>query len=76
MSRSRKKVPVSTFACCKSQKKGKIMASKRFRRLVKSLLSQGEELLPMKSHDVTSTYDLGGDGKTYWKNHTEEFMRK
>ena len=52
------------------------MARKRFRRLVKSLLSQGEETLPVKSKEVTSPYDLGGDGKTYWKNHTEEFMRK
>ena len=76
MSRSRKKVPVSTNACCKSQKRGKVMASKRFRRLVKSMLVQGNEDLPMKSIEVTSPYELGGDGKQYWKDHTDDFMRK
>ena len=76
MSRSRKKHPGSTAAVCKSQKNGKIMASKRFRRLVKTLLSQGNEGLPVKSIELTSSYDLGGDGKVYWVDHTEKFMRK
>ena len=76
MSRSRKRVPVSTCVCCKSQKKGKMLASKRFRRLVKSLLSQGDEMLPMKSRDLTSPYDLGGDGKKYWHIHSDKLLRK
>lgn len=76
MSRSRKKTPVSTNAKCKSQKKGKTMANKRFRRMVKSLLSQEEQPLPLKSIELTSSYDLGGDGKMYCKEHGDEFMRK
>lgn len=52
------------------------MASKRFRRMVKSLLAQDKEVLPVKSIELTSSYDLGGDGKLYWIDHTEEFMRK
>ena len=76
MSKSRKKIPVSTVVKCKSQKRGKVMASKRFRRMVKLLLAQDKEVLPVKSIELTSSYNLGGDGKLYWKDHTEEFMRK
>lgn len=32
--------------------------------------------LPVKSIEVTNPYDLGGDGKTYWKDHDERWMRK
>ena len=38
MSRSRKKFPAGVNCCCKSQKKGKKVASKRFRRKVKVLM--------------------------------------
>lgn len=70
MSRSKKKSPAGVCCCCKSQKKGKRVASKRFRRCVKILISQEKyELLPIRSIEMTSSWDLGGDGKTYYGYH-------
>lgn len=78
MSRSRKKNPGSTNVCCKSQKAGKKMSSRRFRRAVRELLQRhGEEaVLPMTGKALTDEWDLGGDGKQYWKDHDDKFMRK
>ena len=66
MSRSRKRMPVSTWCCCKSQKKGKQASSRKFRRKAHVLLHQGKaHLLPLKSFEVMSPWDLGGDGKHF-----------
>lgn len=75
MSRSRKRNPGGTY-CGNSQHRGKKVASKRFRRKVKVMLHNESGELPVKSIEVTSPYDLGGDGKTYWKDHDERWMRK
>ena len=67
MSRSRKKFPAGVNCCCKSQKKGKKVASKRFRRKVKVLMHQESyERLPFFSIELTSPWDLGGDGKSFY----------
>ena len=75
MSRSKKKKPFFTYVGC-SQKAGKVKANKRFRRLVKMRLHAGSTSLPLKSIEVTSPYDLGGDGKHFWKEADEKSMRK
>ena len=73
MSRSRKRMPGSTWCCCKSQKKGKQASSRKYRRRTKVLLHQGNDhLLPLKSFEVMSPWDLGGDGKHFWGFHPEE----
>lgn len=72
MSRSKKKFPAGVICCCKSQKRGKNVASKRFRRCVKSLMHQRKyECLPYRSIEITSPWDLGGDGKIFYGYHPE-----
>lgn len=75
MSRSRKKNPGGTVYGC-SQHEGKKAASKKFRRIAKEWLRNGSETLPVKSIELTRPYELGGDGKIYWKKHSDKFMRK
>lgn len=66
MSRSKKKFPAGVWCGCKSQKKGKRVASKRFRRYTKILIAQAKyDLLPKRSIEITSPWDLGGDGKRF-----------
>lgn len=73
MSRSRKRMPASTSCCCKSQKKGKQASSRKFRHKAKALLHQGKHhLLPLKSFEVMSPWDLGGDGKAFFGFHVDE----
>ena len=78
MSRSRKRMPVTTWCCCKSQKKGKQASSRKFRRKAHVLLHQGKEhLLPLKSFEVMPSWDLGGDGKHFWRFHPDDrFVKK
>lgn len=67
MSRSRKKVCGGTICCCKSQKRGKQIASRRFRRNEHRLIAMGKYYsLPIRSRELTSPWDLGGDGKTVY----------
>jgi len=76
MSRSKKKQPFFTYVGCKSQKAGKVKANKRFRRIVKMRLHAGSTNLPLKSIELTASYNLGGDGKHFWKDADEKAMRK
>lgn len=82
MSRSKKKFPAGVICCCKSQKQGKKIASKRFRRHVKILIHRKKyECLPYRSIEIISPWDLGGDGKTFYGYHPEcewyiKIMRK
>ena len=73
MSRSRKRMPCGTWYGCKSQKKGKKVSSRKFRRKVHMLLSQGEyQDLPSKPFEIMDPWDLGGDGKTFFGFHPDE----
>ena len=68
MSRSRKKTPVSTICCCKSQKRGKQCCNRRFRRRERMLLHMNDiEGLPNRPMEIMDPWDLGGDGKRFWK---------
>jgi hypothetical protein len=72
MSRSKKKFPAGVWCGCKSQKKGKRTASKRFRRYTKKLIAQAKyDLLPKRSIKMASPWDLGGDGKRFYGYHPE-----
>ena len=73
MSRSRKRMPGSTWCCSKSQKKGKQASSRKFRRKEHVSLHQGRDyLLPFKSFEVMRSWDLGGDGKAFFGFRPEE----
>ena len=66
MSRSRKRTPVTCWVGCKSQKRGKQICSRKFRRQVHQLISVGRlEQLPFLMREVMESWDLGGDGKGY-----------
>lgn len=67
MSRSRKKYAGGTNCVCKSQKKGKQMCHRKFRRVGKFF----------KMREAMDSWDLGGDGKsvyTFDKN-SEEYEK-
>ncbi len=73
MSRSRKKFPAGVVCGCKSQKRGKQIASKRFRRRVRILMRLRKyERLPYRSTELTSPWDLGGDGKCFYGYHPDK----
>lgn len=73
MSKSRKKTPVSTWCCCKSQKKGKQESHRKFRRRENMLVSSGRyEYLPYRQWEIVEQWDLGGDGKVYWGHFPSE----
>ena len=78
MSRSRKKVPAGTFCCCKSQKRGKQVCNRKFRRREHMALCSGHlERLPYQSIEIMDPWDLGGDGKCFWGYaFEEEWFRK
>ena len=66
MSRSRKRTPISCWVCCKSQKRGKQVCNRKFRRREHQAISVGNyERLPLLPIEVMSSWDLGGDGKGY-----------
>ena len=67
MGKSRKRTPVSTWCCCKSQKQRKQMSHRMFRRREHVMLhSEIFENLPLRQWEIVEQWDLGGDGKTYW----------
>jgi hypothetical protein len=61
MTRSRKKNPVETYIG-KSQKRGKQMCNRMFRRECKTALFT-DKLLPIRLREVLDEWSLGGDGK-------------
>lgn len=66
MSRSRKRSPITCWVKCKSQKRGKQICGRKFRRRVHQFISVGKiELLPFLAREVMESWDLGGDGKGY-----------
>lgn len=78
MSRSRKRTSISCVACCKSQKRGKQICNRKFRRKEHQTISIGDyDALPIYTIEVMETWDLGGDGKSYFhvKPHDEWFLK-
>ncbi len=78
MGKSRKKVCAGTNCCCKSQKKGKQIASRRFRRKEHLMIEHRMfDSLPRRSIEVTCPWDLGGDGKSVysWNPHNPFYAK-
>ena len=68
MSRSRKRTPICCWVCCKSQKRGKQVCNRKFRRQERQKMGVGDiETLPLRTYEVMSPWDLGGDGKGYFR---------
>jgi hypothetical protein len=67
MSKSRKRFPAGTWCCCKSQKRGKQISHRKFRRREHVLMhNQHFEKLPRRQYEITCQWDLGGDGKCFY----------
>jgi hypothetical protein len=67
MSKSRKRFPAGTCCCCKSQKRGKQISHRKFRRREHVLMhNQHFEKLPRRQYEITCQWDLGGDGKCFY----------
>lgn len=66
MGKSRKRTPVSTIYG-KSQKRGKQMCHRCFRRREHVMIHVGNyDRLPYRQLEIVEQWDLGGDGKCYW----------
>ena len=78
MSKSKKKTPVSTICCCKSQKRGKQLCHRKFRRRERAMIQKGDYArLPFRMFEVTEQWSLGGDGKCFFGfNQDEEWFVK
>ena len=73
MGKSRKKTPVCTWCCCKSQKRGKQISHRKFRRLEQVLVhSEKFDVLPKRQWEIVEQWDLGGDGKQYFGHSPSE----
>lgn len=66
MGKSRKKTPACTWCCCKSQKRGKQICHRKYRRHERMFILAGMyDCLPIRQWEVVEQWDLGGDGKHY-----------
>ena len=73
MGKSRKRTPICTNCICKTQKRGKQFSHRRFRRMECVLLHiEKYSQLPCKQHELTESWDLGGDGKSYFHGCLDE----
>ncbi len=73
MSKSKKRTPVCTWCYCKSQKRGKQISHRKFRRYEQILVQTGEfNKLPFRQWEIVSQWDLGGDGKHFFGYHMTE----
>ena len=66
MGKSKKKFPAGLYIGL-SQKSGKQISHRRFRRREHSLIQVGYyEWLSFCQYEITNRWDLGGDGKAVW----------
>ena len=73
MGKSKKKTPACTWCCCKSQKKGKQISHRMFRRHEHLLvLSEKYDQFPFRQWEIVDQWDLGGDGKHYCGHFPDE----
>ena len=65
MSRSRKSQPYTVGAGCRSQKRGKRVCNRKFRRQERRAILSGRwDSLPYRQIEVMDSWDLGGDGSS------------
>ena len=73
MGKSKKRTPISTFCCSKSQKRGKQICHRKYRRIEHMMLrSNNDEHLPIRQYEIVSPWNLGGDGKVYWGHYPDK----
>jgi len=76
MARSRRKTKIFGSTTCRSEKEDKRLMNRAIRSKVKAKLKhQDDDDLPDKDH-IMSTWEMGKDGKGYWKDAKDSDMRK
>ncbi len=66
MGKSKKKFPCGP-CIGRSQKCGKQISHRRFRRREHVLIQAGNyDRMPYRQYEITDCWDLGGDGKYFW----------
>ncbi len=79
MSHSYKKTPICGLTCAESDKPGKTLYNRRYRRVIRHLLQSGMyDLLPLVK-ELYNAYNLPKDGKKYYdgkSNYRKEALRK
>lgn len=76
MARSRKYTPVGGNTKSESEKWWKSVQNRRLRRKVKILLSKTIDDVDINLRDISSVWAAPKDGKTFWLNPDESWMRK
>lgn len=75
MSRSRRKVPIFGFTSCRSEKQDKKTWHGRMRARERDALASlvdGDEHLTTVKEQVSSTWEMGKDGRYYWPIKSQE----
>lgn len=78
MSNSKKKTPISGNTTKESEKKWKKEQHKKLRKKVKMLLQKRSEDLniDLDVRDISNIYLGPKDGKSYWVDYDDKFIRK
>lgn len=76
MSRSFRKTKIIGFAICDSEAIDKRIWHKRLRARERDRLITDPESEPTRENEVSSTWNMGKDGKQYWAEMPAEAMRK
>lgn len=69
MSRSFRHTPITGICCCESEKQDKRIHNRRYRRICKTLLRTGVDVLP-KLRELTNIWVWGKDGRQYIRRNT------
>ncbi len=75
MSRSKRKIKIIGITTAKSEKEDKHYANKKLRRIVREKLKSGEVILP-ELKEISDNWDFAKDGKKYYGDIEERYMRK
>ena len=75
MSRSRKKTPKTGITTAESEKDDKRKANRKFRRVTKGQLKNGDSQFVDKK-EVSNVWSFDKDGKRFLKNPTKKDLRK
>lgn len=79
MSRSRRKTKIFGHTGCPSEKEDKQLANRALRRISKieiDSIDDFDNLIVPDINEVSSLWNFGKDGKSWWGKATEKDMRK
>lgn len=75
MSRSKIKTPISGITTAPSDKEGKRLANRAFRRNTRMQVLKGKEIVSLL-REIFNVWSFPKDGKKYRNNLSEKYLRK